>query len=260
MLISYKFTSMIYQFLIVCPLIFIAGFIDAIAGGGGLITTPAYVLAGLPMHNAIATNKLSSSMGITAATIKFARSGFINWKMAPFCAAASFFGSGIGSNLALLLSDAAFKLSMLIILPFIAFYVLKTKNFQSKKEPFSFSKTLFLCITIAFSIGIYGGFCGAGTGTFLILLLTAVARLSLNESAGTTKIINLCINYAALAVYIINGKTMLLLGFIAGFFSMAGNYLGATAFTKKGIVFVRPTIIIVLTLFFAKIIMEFCIN
>lgn len=248
---------MLYQFLIVCPLIFIAGFIDAIAGGGGLITTPAYVLAGLPMHNAIATNKMSSSMGITAATVKYARNGFINWKMAPFCAAASFAGSAIGSNIALLLSDAAFKATMLIILPFIAYYVLKTKTFESQKEPFSFSKTLILCMLIAFFIGIYGGFCGAGTGTFLLLLLTGLARISLNESAGTTKIINLCVNYAALAVYIINGKTMILLGIVAGLFSMGGNYLGATAFTKKGTTFVRPVIILVLVMFFIKIILEF---
>ena len=105
-------------------------------------------------------------------------------------------------------------------------------------------------------IGMYDGFYGPGTGTFLLLLLTAFAHVSLNEAAGTTKIINLTANYAALAVFLYNGKALIPLGLTAGLFSMAGNYLGATAFTKKGAAFVRPMIILVLALFFAKLIYE----
>ena len=102
----------------------------------------------------------------------------------------------------------------------------------------------------------YDGFYGPGTGTFLMLLLTGIARISLNEAAGTTKIVNLSSNYAALAVFLFNGKVLLPLGITAGIFSMAGNYLGASAFTKKGAKFVKPIIILVLVLFFVKIIME----
>lgn len=247
---------MLFQFLIVCPLVFVAGFVDAIAGGGGLITLPAYILSGLPIHNAIATNKLSSSLGSTAATIKYIKNGFVNWKIAPFCAISALSGSCLGSNFALFISENAFKIFMMVALPFIAFYVLKTKSFESEKEPFSYTKTLIICLLIAFSVGIYDGFYGPGTGTFLLLLLTGIARLSLNESAGMTKIINLSANYAALAVYLFNGKTFILLGLVAGIFSMAGNYLGASAFTKKGAKFVRPIIILVLAIFFGKLIYE----
>lgn len=247
---------MFFSYLIVCPLVFAAGFVDAIAGGGGLITLPAYILAGLPVHNAIATNKVSSSMGSTAATIKYARSGFVNWKTAPFCAVFSFCGSGIGSNLALLIPADIFKVIMLVLLPLIAFYVLKSKTFETDREPYSLKKTIAICILIAFMIGMYDGFYGPGTGTFLLLLLTVFAHVSLNEAAGTTKIINLTANYAALAVFLYNGKALIPLGLTAGLFSMAGNYLGATAFTKKGAAFVRPMIILVLTLFFAKLIYE----
>lgn len=251
---------MLSQFLIVCPMVFIAGFIDAIAGGGGLITMPAYILAGLPVHNAIATNKMSSSMGSTAATIKYASKGYINWKTAPFCAAASLFGSFIGSNISLCISENIFKIIMLVLLPFIAFYVLKTKNLENLKEPFPFYKTVLLCICIAFVIGMYDGFYGPGTGAFLLLLLTGLARISLNEAAGTTKVINLCANYAALAVFIYNGKVFIPLGVTAGFFSMAGNYLGATLFTKKGSKCAKPVIVIVLAVFFAKLIYELVIK
>ncbi|MDY4767605.1 MAG: TSUP family transporter [Treponema sp.] len=247
---------MLIQFLIVCPLVFVAGFVDAVAGGGGLITLPAYIIAGFPVHNAIATNKMSSSMGSTAATIKYALNGFINWKMAPFCAAFSLAGSAIGSNISLLISDSIFKIIMLVLLPLIACYVLKTKKIESSREPFSFTKTLIICVVIAFFIGMYDGFYGPGTGTFLMLLLTGIARISLNEAAGTTKIVNLSSNYAALAVFLFNGKVLLPIGITAGIFSMAGNYLGASAFTKKGVKFVKPIIILILVLFFVKIIME----
>ena len=93
-----------YTYLLVCPLTFLAGLVDAVAGGGGLISLPAYLIAGLPVHNAIATNKMSSSMGTTIATVRYGMSGFIPWKIALFCAVFAMVGSNIGANLALLLS------------------------------------------------------------------------------------------------------------------------------------------------------------
>lgn len=85
--------DLIFQYLIICPLVMLAGFVDAIAGGGGLISLPAYLISGLPVHNAIATNKMSSTMGTVLATFKFARSGFIPWKLALTCVCFAFAGS-----------------------------------------------------------------------------------------------------------------------------------------------------------------------
>ena len=75
-------------YLIVCPLVFVGGLVDAIAGGGGLITLPAYMIAGLPVHNAIATNKLANTMGTSLATARYGAAGYIPWKQVPFCVAA----------------------------------------------------------------------------------------------------------------------------------------------------------------------------
>ena len=97
------------MFLIVCPLVFIAGIIDAVAGGGGLITLPAYIFAGLPVHSAIATNKLSSTMGTAMATYKYAKDGFIKWKLAAVCAIFSLLGSHFGAKLSLIISEEALK-------------------------------------------------------------------------------------------------------------------------------------------------------
>ena len=89
------------HYLIVCPLVFLAGYIDAVAGGGGLVSLPAYLISGLPAHYAIATNKLSSAMGTTLTTIRYARDGFIPWKQAIFCVIFALIGSSCGAELAL---------------------------------------------------------------------------------------------------------------------------------------------------------------
>lgn len=246
----------IFCYLIVCPFVFLSGFVDAIAGGGGLISLPAYLLIGLPAHTAIGTNKLSSAMGTTISTIKYGMNGYINWKTGIFCIICALCGSWTGSSVALFLPDNVFKIVMIILLPFIAFYVLKNKNFESDKEPYPVKKTIALCMAIAFIIGLYDGFYGPGTGTFLMILLTAVARISLNEAAGTTKIINLTSNLTALVVFLVNGKPLILLGFVAGLFSVAGNYLGARLFTKNGAKIARPITIGVISLLFVKIIID----
>ena len=113
-----------------------------------------------------------------------------------------------------------------------------------------------ITIFLALIIGVYDGFYGPGTGTFLMLLLTAVAHVSLNEAAGTTKVINLATNVAALVVFLVHGVVWFPLALIAAVFGIAGNYIGANYFTSKGTGFVKPVIIVVLAIFFIKICWE----
>lgn len=245
-----------WQFLIVCPLVFIAGFVDAVAGGGGLISLPSYMIAGLPVHNSIATNKLSSSMGTMLATLRYAKKGYIPWKQAFFCIACAFAGSACGAKLALIVSDHYFKILMLIILPLTAFYVTKTKTLERESKDIGFLKSTILAMIISLTIGAYDGFYGPGTGTFLILLLTSVANMKLSEANGLAKVINLSTNISSLVVYLINGKVIIVLGLVAGLFSIAGNYLGTKMFVKGGAKIVKPIMITVLTIFFIKIILD----
>ena len=245
------------HYLIICPAVFVAGFIDAIAGGGGLITLPAYLIIGLPSHNAIATNKLSSAMGTFVSTGEFIYKGFVNWKTGVFCIIVTMLGAAIGSNLALLISDKIFSILMVVLLPLVAIYVLKNKTFESNKTPFSPLKTFVLCLLSSFVVGMYDGFYGPGTGTFMLILLTGLARISLHEAAGTTKIVNLTSNVTALVVFILNGKVIWGLGLVAGVFSIAGHYLGARAFVKNGTKIARPVIIGVLIALFVKVAVDF---
>lgn len=244
------------KLLIICPLVFIAGFIDAVAGGGGLVSLPAYMLAGLPVHQSIATNKMSSCMGTTIATTKYILNGFIPWKLAPFAIAGALAGSTTGANIALMVDAYYFKILMLFIIPVTTFYVLKTKSFSEEDRELAFAPSLIMTLIIAFLVGIYDGFYGPGTETFLILLLTGIVKMSLKKANGLCKIINLSTNIAALTVYLLNGKVVIFLGLTAGLFNIAGNYLGAVSFSKDGAKFTRPVILIVLTIFFMKLIME----
>ena len=246
------------HYLIVCPLIGIAGFVDSIAGGGGLISLPAYLISGLPVHTCIATNKMSSCMGTTVATAKYAAAGYIDWHIGVFCAAASLAGAALGANVALLISDAVFRILMLIILPLTALYVMRKKDLFSgeNRKELTFLHTVILSSVIAFALGMYDGFYGPGTGTFLILLLTRFAHMELHRANGITKVINLSSNIASLFVYLINGQVLMLLGLCAGLFSILGNYLGSRCFTQKGAAIARPIILLVLCVFFVRTVLE----
>lgn len=243
-------------FLIVCPLTFLGGFVDAVAGGGGLISLPAYMIAGLPVHYAIGTNKLSSGMGTCTATAKLAIGGYIQWKRALPCVAMALMGSATGAKLALLVDADVFKKLMLVIIPVTAYYVFKTKNMDTGQGTLSGKQMLIRSMLIALGIGVYDGFYGPGTGTFLILLLTGLAKFGLGEANGVAKSINLATNISALAVYLMNGKVILMLGLAGGVFGMIGNYIGVTFFEEKGSKAVKPIMIVVLGVFFIRILSE----
>lgn len=249
---------MFVRYLLICPLVFLAGYIDAIAGGGGLISLPAYLMAGLPAHNAIATNKVSSCMGTAIATVRYGRSGFIPLKESLAAVPCALLGSYIGTRIALLIDAAVFRIVLLVVLPLTAVYILFGKHlfYESELGPLPIRKALPLIAAISFAIGIYDGFYGPGTGTFLMLLLTGIVRSSLNEAAGLTKVINLSTNVAALVSYLIAGKALLLYGIPAGLFSILGNYLGTKSFSSHGAKVVKPAMITVLLLFIIKTVYE----
>ena len=251
-----SFTPSALTFLIVCPLVFLGGFVDAVAGGGGLISLPAYMIAGLPVHSAIATNKLSSAMGTSVATFRLAKARYIPWKKAVFCIIAALIGSNIGAHLALMVDAELFKRLMLVILPLTALYLLRTRSLEDVGEEYPVTKTVLLASGIALVIGMYDGFYGPGTGTFLMLLLTALARQTLRQAAGTTKAVNLATNFASLSVFLWHGAALIPLGLVAGLFSIAGNWLGARFFTEKGSRIVRPIMLVVIALFALRLVVD----
>ncbi len=248
----------IVQYLIVCPLMFAAGFVDSIAGGGGLISLPAYMIAGFPTHYALGTNKLSSGMGTALAAYKYAKNKYVDWKQAILCASCALVGSASGVKLALLINDGVFKIVMLVILPLTAVYIMRPKTFSdSDKKPFDEKKTILISMLVALVVGVYDGFYGPGAGSFLILAMTGIARMKLSSANGTAKIINLTTDFTSVAVYFINGgKVSFIIGIVGGLFCLGGSYIGTRFFDKNGAKSVKPIMIIVLVIFFVKVLLE----
>lgn len=246
----------ITSFLIVCPLVFLAGFVDAVAGGGGLISLPAYIFAGVPIHNAVATNKLSSAAGTVVSTIRLCRHHYADFRLAIPTVIAALAGSSMGAHIALLVSDKILKTMLLVLLPVIAYYVLRKKDLEPKEEKIS-RKAQYVIATIAsLLVGMYDGFYGPGTGTFLILIYTGMVKLDVLTAAGNTKLVNLASNVSALLVFLINGVVLLPLGLAAAVFSIGGHYLGAGLVMKNGSKVVRVIILLVIALLFVKVILD----
>ena len=244
------------EYLIVCPLVFLAGFVDAAAGGGGLISLPAYMIVGLNPIDAIGTNKFSASCGTLVATMRYSRCGFIHWREMVLAIIAALIGSWFGARLALMVENEIFKVIMLVILPITAIFVLNKRALSKYRCPYTTRQTKTIITILALVMGLYDGFYGPGTGTFLMLMLVGIAHISLEQAVGTTKVINLSTNLASLSVYLVHGKVLFPLALVAAVFGIAGNYIGARHFTRKGAKFVKPIIVTVLAIFFIKLCWE----
>lgn len=244
--------------LTVCPFIFLAGFLDSIAGGGGLISLPAYLFAGLPMHNAIATNKFSSTFGTAISAYRFIKSGNISLKSAFASVAGALAGSYTGARLALALEEKYLQYFLIIALPIIAVFVLTRKNFGKDETASDLptSKVVAFSVISGFIIGAYDGFFGPGTGTFLILVYTGIIGFNLKTASGNAKIVNLASNVAALITFIFSNKVMFHVGFSAALCGILGNWLGSGLAIKKGSGVIKPFIIIVMILLFGKIVYD----
>ncbi|MDO4188582.1 MAG: TSUP family transporter [Lachnospiraceae bacterium] len=246
----------VWPFVIVCPLVFIGAVIDAIGGGGGLITLPAFLFAGLPPHMAVATNKLSSTCGTSVVTTRMIKNHLIDFKLAVPSIACAIIGSGVGSRLSLMIPEEIFLKAMIVVLPVCAFLVLNRKLFndEGSTEIEANAKTYFLAGLSALIIGGYDGIYGPGTGTFLIIAFTIFAKINMQAANGQAKIINLTTNVTSLVVFLINGQVLIPLGIAAAVCNMMGGYIGAGLAIRNGSKIIKPCIILVLTILLVKII------
>lgn len=221
---------------IVCPLLFLTGFVDAIGGGGGLISLPAYLFAGLPIHSAIATNKLSSACGTSLTTIRFIRNGLVSVRLAVPSVIAAMIGSFCGARLSLMVQEDVMRQVLLIVLPVAAFFVLNPHLFPDR-ETASLSlnrRTYVTAVIAAFVIGAYDGFYGPGTGTFLIIAFTVFAKMSVRSANAHAKVINMTTNVTSLVVFLHSGQVLIVLGLAGAACCMLGNYIGSGLVLTKG--------------------------
>jgi hypothetical protein len=215
-----------------------AGFVDSIAGGGGIITLPALLVAGLPPHLALGTNKLQSSFGSLAATLRYRAAGLIDFReMAPgIVATAAGAAAGAGAVGAV---DATFLkvLIPVLLLCIVAFLALRPRFGLSASRrrigrlPFWIGTGLLL--------GFYDGFFGPGTGTFWAIALVALAGLEMRSATARTKVVNFASNIVSLGVFLSAGTVLLPLGLAMGAAQAGGALLGSRMVLKRGAAFVR---------------------
>ncbi len=243
-------------YLVVCPLLFLGGFVDSVAGGGGLITLPAYFLAGIPVHIAAGTNKLANCLGSSTAAVQYLRSGKIHLPIALTAAAGALAGSALGAQLALLLSERLLKGLMLIALPLVAILLALKKDIGGEEAGLttrSPRRTAAISLAIGLVIGTYDGLIGPGTGTFLIMAFSAFLSLDLITASGCAKVVNASSNIAAAVIYLFHGKVLWSFLLPAAACCILGGFCGARYAIRGGGRRIRSMIFVVLILLFIKL-------
>lgn len=235
----------IFSTLIISFFGFLASFIDAVVGGGGLISIPALMAIGLPPATALGTNKLASSFGSFTATISFIKAKKVNFKsmskLFPFILIAS----GVGAYIATVIPPEYFKPLAIIMLFVVLIYTLFKKDWAGNAIPNSTSKRKLIIVLIALIlIGFYDGFLGAGTGSFFIFALL-ILGFDFLKAAGNAKFLNFASNIGALILFICLGKVDYMIGLVMAVSMIVGSYIGSAFAVKKGVAYVKLLFIIV---------------
>lgn len=237
---------------------FVAGFVDAIAGGSGLITIPTLLLAGVPPHLALGVNKVSACLGTFVALVNFAKSRLIFWKLALFGVVFAIVGSNVGSLLTLQVQPDVLGKIMIFLLPvaMIATFLPKKKR-GTPLPPRSGKPAFALNGVLSFLLGIYDGFFGPGTGSFFILAYHWLLRMDLLEASATAKVANLATNFGAVVIFVWHGKVIWPLAIAMAVASMTGNWLGSRMAIRIGASVVRKCLLLSLFLLFVTLVWRY---
>ena len=240
--------------LLICVGVFLGAFMDAIAGGGGIITVPTYLmgLSNLPIYNALGTNKLSSGIGTIFSTARFIHQGLVDWKLFAPAVILSLTGSVCGTWLQHHTPAVVLKYLLLVVLPVVAFITLRTQRSTQHPRRRAWLRRLIVWGS-AFVIGGYDGYYGPGTGTFMMIALVRFAKLDTRHAAGGVKVVNLASNLGSLFTALRAGYVLVGVGLISSVASILGHYIGAGLAIKNGSKIVRPTVIAVLLLLTVKV-------
>lgn len=231
---------LVFEIVVACLAALVAGFLDAIAGGGGIISVPVLLMLGVPVTTALGTNKIQSTAGTTMALITYLRRGAvvpeIAWRAAPLSA----LGGILGAATLLLVPSDFLKPLITLLVCGLAIYLCLKPNFGATARYQGLSRTLlWIILSCAFGIGFYDGFFGPGTGMFLTYLLVRVVELDFVRAAGTTKAINLASNITPLIYFITHDSIRYDLGIPMALANILGGYLGARSAIKGGPSLVR---------------------
>jgi uncharacterized membrane protein YfcA len=230
-----------------------AGTVDAIAGGGGLISLPMLLSVGVPPHIALGTNKLQSVFGTAMATHSYYRHGWLKKQDLLHGLIYSFFGSLIGANASQFINaDFLKKIIPILLLCVLAYTIFSPKISELDKQPKMNQKYFFILFGLL--LGFYDGFLGPGTGSFWVFALIFFLGFSMTKATAYTKALNLNTNVAALLCFMLGNNVDYRIGFCMAAGQLIGGKLGAHLAIKKGAKLIRPLFIIMVTITIAVLI------
>jgi uncharacterized membrane protein YfcA len=221
----------------------LTGFIDAIAGGGGLIMVPALLFAGVPPLGALATNKLQSVFGTAVAMRNFSRAGLVDWRGNKLTILLVFAGAICGVLLVQAIGGEALGLIIPILLVVAALYILLSPRMSDEDAHQRLSPSAFA--PVGGAIGFYDGFFGPGTGTFMTTALVALRGHGLTKATALTKMFNFASNVAAVILFAIGGQMLWLLGLAMAAGAMAGGWIGSHTAMRFGARVIRPLLVVI---------------
>jgi len=234
---------------------FLAGFIDSVVGGGGLIQLPALLInfPKAPLPTLFGTNKIAALAGTSISAIQYSRRIKFNYKLLIAIAVSAGLASFIGAKLVSHINVHILKPLILFILIAIALYTFLKNDLGSvKTKNLTFKKQLFLGILIGFVVGFYDGFFGPGTGSFLVLGFVVVLGFQFLEASAYSKVINSMTNISALMVFVSQGNYLLELAIMMALSNISGNLIGTSMALKKGDQFIRKIFLLVVVLMIGR--------
>jgi uncharacterized membrane protein YfcA len=245
----------IWVILLLAVFSFLAGFIDAVVGGGGLIIMP-FLLINFPklqLPVLFGTNKISALAGTSVSAIKYAQQIkfdlYLLFIVSFFAFSASFAGAKIVSQI----DSSVLKPFILIVLIVIAVYTFFKKDLgYDQTKNLSFSKQVIYASLIGIVVGFYDGFFGPGTGSFLVLGFVLILGFEFVKASAYAKIINCITNISALIVFIKNGQFIIELSIIMAVFTISGSYIGATTALKRGNEYIRKIFLVIVSIMILK--------
>jgi uncharacterized membrane protein YfcA len=232
---------------------FVAGVVDAIAGGGGLITFPALIAAGVPPHLALGTNKGQSVFGSAASLTSFALAKKVSTRRALAAFPLGFIGSLLGARLVLYVPPSVLKPLVLVLLVAVAAFLAFRPSQQQPTATIAAKWHPLAAAVIGITVGCYDGFFGPGTGTFLIIATVALLGDTLTEASGNAKVVNFASNLAAVLMFAFNAKILWRIALPMAAAQFFGSVLGARLAVKGGEKVIRTMVLCVVTVLVCKL-------
>lgn len=238
--------------IIIILLGFLAAFIDAVVGGGGLISIPALLAVGMPPSMALGTNKLASAFGSMTSAFRFLRSGNVDLKIVGKLFPIVFIMAMGGASIATFLPSQLLKPVVIVVLTVVMIYTIMKKNWGNVRTFIKLTIPKAILFTSLMGlIGLYDGFLGGGTGSFMLFILLMFGFDFLG-AAGNAKVLNFASNLGALILFIFLDQVDYFYGFIMAASMICGSYIGAMFAIKKGVGYVKGLFIIVTAILILK--------